>query len=129
MGHVQDIRDVWKAAHIAVLPSIREGLPKSLLEAAACGRPIVATDVPGCREIARENVNALLVPAGDTVALADALERLATDDAMRRRFATAGRNMAVEEFSDRRIGQLVVALYNGLLGRVRNLLRHPASGR
>ena len=53
LGHVPDIAGVWAQAHIAVLPSRREGLPKSLLEAAACGRAIVATDVPGCREIAR----------------------------------------------------------------------------
>ena len=56
LGQVDDIREVWKRAHIAVLPSRREGLPKSLLEAAACGRPIVATDVPGCREIARQTL-------------------------------------------------------------------------
>jgi len=72
LGQVADIREVWKAAHIAVLPSRREGLPKSLLEAAACGRPIVATDVPGCREIARQDINALLVPPDDAGALADA---------------------------------------------------------
>ena len=53
LGHIDDIRAVWAKSHIAVLPSRREGLPKSLLEAAACGRPIVATDVPGCREIGR----------------------------------------------------------------------------
>ena len=62
LGHVDDIRNVWTQAHVAVLPSRREGLPKSLLEAAACGRPLIATDVPGCREIARDGVNALLVP-------------------------------------------------------------------
>ena len=75
LGHVADIREVWAAAHIAVLPSRREGLPKSLLEAAACGRAIVATDVPGCRVIARDGVNALLVPPDDPAALADAIER------------------------------------------------------
>ena len=73
LGHVADIRKVWESAHIAVLPSRREGLPKSLLEAAACGRPIVATDVPGCREIARRGVNALLVPPDDAAALAGAI--------------------------------------------------------
>ena len=66
---------VWAAAHIAVLPSRREGLPKSLLEAAACGGRIVATDVPGCRAVARAGVNALLAPPDDAAALADAIER------------------------------------------------------
>ena len=79
LGHVEDIRSVWAQAHVAVLPSRREGLPKSLLEAAACGRPLIATDVPGCREIARNDVNALLVPVDNAEALAAAIERLMKD--------------------------------------------------
>ena len=86
LGQVEDIRTLWSASHIAVLPSRREGLPKSLLEAAAMGRPIIATDVPGCREIARADANALLVPPDDVDALATALARLAQDGALRRRF-------------------------------------------
>ena len=110
LGHVADIRAVWAAAHIAVLPSRREGLPKSLLEAAACGRPIVATDVPGCRAIARAGVNALLVPADDAAALADAIDRLAQDAELRRRFGAASRRLAEDEFSSQRIGRETVAL-------------------
>ena len=117
LGHVADIGAVWAAAHIAVLPSRREGLPKSLLEAAACGRPIVATDVPGCRAIAREGVNALLVPADDAAALADAIDRLAQDTELRRRFGAASRRLAEDEFSSQRIGRETVALYDRLLGR------------
>jgi glycosyltransferase involved in cell wall biosynthesis len=115
LGHIGDIRTVWAMSHIAVLPSRREGLPKSLLEAAACGRPIVATDVPGCREIARPGVNALLVPADDAPALADAIERLAADGEMRRRFGAAGRALVEAEFSEHRIGAEIVALYGKLL--------------
>jgi glycosyltransferase involved in cell wall biosynthesis len=115
LGHIDDIRQVWAMSHIAVLPSRREGLPKSLLEAAACGRPIVATDVPGCREIARANVNALLVSADDAATLADAIERLATDGDMRRRFGAAGRALVEAEFSEHRIGAEIVALYAKLL--------------
>ena len=117
LGHVADIREVWAAAHIAVLPSRREGLPKSLLEAAACGRPIVATDVPGCRAIARADVNALLCPPDDAAALAAAIERLAQDAELRARFGAAGRRLAEDEFSSRRIGRETVALYDRLLGR------------
>ncbi len=117
LGHVIDIGKVWADAHIAVLPSRREGLPKSLLEAASSGRPIVATDVPGCREIARAGVNALLVPPDDPAALAHAIEQLARDPALRRRFGEAGRRLVVEEFSSDRIGQQAVALYDRLLGR------------
>ncbi len=117
LGHVADIRDVWKAAHIAVLPSRREGLPKSLLEAAACGRAIVATDVPGCREIARPGVNALLVPVDDAPALADAIARLANDGALRRKFGAAGRQLVEAEFSAAQVGKQTVALYDRLMAR------------
>jgi glycosyltransferase involved in cell wall biosynthesis len=116
-GHVDDVREIWAASHIAVLPSRREGLPKSLLEAAACGRPIVATDVPGCREIARAGVNALLVPADDAAALAGAIDRLLADRDMRLRFGAAGRAMVEAEFSEHRIGEAIVALYAKLLDR------------
>ena len=116
-GHIDDIREVWAISHIAVLPSRREGLPKSLLEAAACGRPIVATDVPGCREIARANVNALLVPADDAAALAEVIDRLAANREMRLRFGAAGRAMVEAEFSETRIGEAIVALYAKLLDR------------
>ncbi|MFI4961951.1 MAG: glycosyltransferase family 4 protein [Hyphomicrobiales bacterium] len=110
LGQVGDIGAFWARAHIAVLPSLREGLPLSLLEAAACARPIVATDVPGCREIARNDVNALLVPPNDAAALADAIDRLAGDAELRRRFGAAGRRIVEDEFSHLRIGQEIVAL-------------------
>lgn len=118
LGHVTDIREVWKAAHIAVLASRREGLPKSLLEAAACGRPIVATDVPGCREIARDGVNALLVPPDDPAALADAIGQLAKDARLRRTYGDAGRHLVESEFSVEKIGREIRSLYGRLLGRV-----------
>jgi glycosyltransferase involved in cell wall biosynthesis len=114
-GEVADIRLVWAEAHIAVLPSRREGLPKSLLEAAACGRALVATDVPGCREIARAGENALLVPPDDPAALAQALETLATDPALRGRFAAASRHLVLSDLAVGPVGAQVVALYRSLL--------------
>jgi glycosyltransferase involved in cell wall biosynthesis len=117
LGQVKDIRDVWAVAHIAVLPSRREGLPKSLLEAAACGRSIVATDVPGCRVIAQAGVNALLVPPDDPAALAEAIDRLAQDRPLRQQFGAAGRALVENRFSSARIGRETVALYDKLLGR------------
>jgi glycosyltransferase involved in cell wall biosynthesis len=117
LGQVDDIGAFWARAHIAVLPSLREGLPMSLLEAAACARPIVATNVPGCREIARDGVNALLVPPNDAAALADAIDRLASDAELRRRFGAAGRRIVEDEFSHVRIGQEIVALYRRLLSQ------------
>jgi glycosyltransferase involved in cell wall biosynthesis len=89
LRQVSDVREVWARAHIAVLPSFHERLPKSLLEAAACARPIVATDIPGCREVAIADLNALIVPVGDAAALAHAIERLARDDGLRQRFGAA----------------------------------------
>jgi glycosyltransferase involved in cell wall biosynthesis len=115
LGHVSDVREVWRRAHIAVLPSRREGLPLSLLEAAACGRPLVATDVPGCRQIARQDVNALLVPPDDPASLADAIARLAANAELRRRFGVAGRQLVEAEFSSARVGGEIVALYRKLL--------------
>ncbi|HZL30462.1 MAG TPA: glycosyltransferase family 4 protein [Pseudolabrys sp.] len=128
LGHVADIRDVWGAAHIAVLPSRREGLPKSLLEAAACGRPIVATDVPGCREIARRGLNALLVPPDDAAALADAIGQLATNASLRARYGAASRRLVEDEFSANIIGLQIVDLYNRLLARSGRLLPLPPAG-
>jgi glycosyltransferase involved in cell wall biosynthesis len=114
LGHVADIRDVWRQAHFAVLASRREGLPKSLLEAAACGRPMVATDVPGCREIAIPNETALTVPADDASALADAMARMAGDAALRARLGRRARMLVEEKFSSQKIGREIVEIYRSL---------------
>ncbi|HEU5274871.1 MAG TPA: glycosyltransferase family 4 protein [Xanthobacteraceae bacterium] len=111
LGHVDDIATVWARAHIAVLPSRREGLPKSLLEAAACGRPMIATDVPGCREVAIPNETGLLVPPDDAAALAQAIERLAQAPDLRARFGAAARRLAETRFSADAIGRAVTELY------------------
>jgi glycosyltransferase involved in cell wall biosynthesis len=111
-----DMASVWRGAHIAVLPSYREGLPKALLEAAACARPIVATDVPGCREIARDGVNALLVPPRDAHALAAAIERLAADAGLRARFGAAGRELVVNEYAESIVVRETLDLYRRLCG-------------
>ena len=111
LGHVDDIATVWARAHMAVLPSRREGLPKSLLEAAACGRPMVATDVPGCREVAIPNETGLLVPPDDADALAAAVEQLAHSPELRARFGRAARRLAEERFAADAIGRAVLGLY------------------
>jgi len=115
LGEIDDVRTLWSKAHIAVLASRREGLPKSLLEAAAMGRPLVATDVPGCREIARHGENALLVPPDDAAALAAALERLAGDAALRRRFGAASRALVEGELAADAVGAATVGCYRSLL--------------
>lgn len=115
MGLVNDMPGALAAASIAVLPSYREGLPKSLLEAAATGLPLVAFDVPGCREIVRNQVNGLLTAPRDPNALADAIERLACDTRLRQRLGTAARKIAVEEFSDTIVADQTFKLYEQLL--------------
>lgn len=114
LGHVPDIRDVWRQAHFAVLASRREGLPKSLLEAAACGRPMVATDVPGCREIAIEGETALTVPVDDAAALADAMTRMASDAPLRERLGKRARQLVETKFSSETIGKQTVELYRSI---------------
>jgi glycosyltransferase involved in cell wall biosynthesis len=115
LGHVADITTVWSEAHVAALPSRREGLPKSLLEAAACGRPMVATDVPGCREIVRDGATGLLVPPDNAEALANAIARLMHNPELRLRYGRAARQATVEEFSSTRVGRDIVALYDRML--------------
>jgi glycosyltransferase involved in cell wall biosynthesis len=117
LGHVDGIATVWARAHMAVLPSRREGLPKSLLEAAACGRPMVATDVPGCREVAIPNETGLLVPPDDAEALAAAIEQLARSPDLRARFGRAARQLAEERFAADAIGRAVLGLYLRLVAR------------
>ena len=116
LGRVEDVREVWKKAHFAVQPSRGgEGLPKSLLEAAASGRPMVATDVPGCREIAVPGKTGLLVPVDDVGALAIAMLELARDSSLRQRYGAEARRLTEEKFSSRVIGQEAVALYERLI--------------
>jgi glycosyltransferase involved in cell wall biosynthesis len=118
LGHVSDIRSLWARCHVAVLPSRREGLPKALLEAAAAGRPIVATDVPGCREVAVQDVNALLVPIDDPAALAAALARLARDPALRSRMAQASRRLVESDLSADAVARRTVELYRTMLAAI-----------
>lgn len=119
LGHVDDITSLWRESHIAALPSHREGLPKSLLEAAACGRPMVATDAPGCREIVIHQQTGLLVPIENPQALADAIGELAASGELRARYGAAARQLVVEKMSDQAIGAATVALYHEQLKRVR----------
>ena len=116
LGHVENIAKLWERAHFAVLPSYSEGLPKSLLEAAACGRAMVASDVSGCREIVRDGETGLLVPARDPAALADAVARLAASPALCCAYGAAARRLAVAAFSADAIGKQTVALYKSLVG-------------
>jgi glycosyltransferase involved in cell wall biosynthesis len=110
-GHRDDMPQVLASATIVVLPSYREGLPKILLEAAAAGKAIVATEVPGCREIVRNGVNGCLVPAKDSVALTRAIARLLGDPGLRADMGARGREIAVKEFSVGTVVGEMLSLY------------------
>ncbi|NMK47160.1 glycosyltransferase family 4 protein [Achromobacter sp. Bel] len=114
LGERSDVPALYAASHIAVLPSYREGLPKSLIEAAACARAVVTTDVPGCRDAIEPGETGLLVPVRDAQALADAIARLAEDAALRQAMGKAGRALAEREFNIEQVARTHVALYNTL---------------
>ena len=114
LGHIDDIVSLWRTCHFAALPSHREGLPVSLLEAAACGRPLIATDAPGCREIVIPDQTGLLVPIENPAALAQAIMRLAESAQLRGRYGAAARQLVVDKLSARIIGRSVVELYDHL---------------
>ena len=112
LGRIEDVRAVWKRAAVAVLPSsYGEGIPKALIEAAACARPIVATDVPGCREIVRHGETGILVPANETARLAEAIAALAGDPERRRAMGRAGRALVEREFAEEIVARETLALY------------------
>jgi glycosyltransferase involved in cell wall biosynthesis len=115
-GHRDDMVEVFHAAHVVCLPSYREGLPKVLLEAAACARPIVTTDVPGCREVVREGENGLLVPVRDAQALSVALLGLIKNSELRAKMGHSGREIVIEEFSSKKVIEQTLDLYKELIG-------------
>ncbi len=116
LGQVDDMAALFASAHIAVLPSYREGLPKSLIEAAACALPLVATDVPGCREVVTHELTGLRVPVKNATALADAIERLHRDPEFAHQLGQAARERVVQEFDERIVIKKTLAVYRELAG-------------
>jgi glycosyltransferase involved in cell wall biosynthesis len=111
-GWKEEMDQVYAQAAIVCLPSYyREGVPKALIEAAACGRPLVTTDMPGCREIVRDGENGLLFPVRDTGALAKALLDLVQHPAMRSKMGIASRTIAEKEFSMELVISQTLAFY------------------
>jgi len=114
-GHSEDMAATLAQADMVCLPSYREGLPKVLLEAMACGKACVATDAPGCRDAVRHEDNGLLVPARDAAALAAAIGRLLDHPEARQRMGARGRQRAVAEFSQERVIEATLAVYREVL--------------
>jgi glycosyltransferase involved in cell wall biosynthesis len=111
-GERADIAQLLTESHIAVLPSYREGLPKSLIEAAAVGRPIVTTNVPGCREVVKEGENGFLVPARDAKKLAVVIKKLINNPKLLTTMGRKSRSMAEQEFSIQKVITKTLALYS-----------------
>jgi glycosyltransferase involved in cell wall biosynthesis len=114
LGHRSDVKEVYQQADIACLPSYREGLPKSLIEASSCGLAIVTSDTPGCRQLVdSKEPNGLLVPVKDALALADAIEQLIADEALRVTFGERSRALAVDKYDY----TSVLASFDALYGK------------
>ncbi len=114
-GFRSDVAVIFANSNIVVLPSYREGLPKVLIEAAACGRAVVTTDVPGCRDAIKPETTGLLVPVRDAVALADAIQSLLEDPIRRRQMGAAGRALAEREFAIEKVVDAHLSIYRELL--------------
>ena len=115
LGQVRDMAELLSRVDVAVLPSYREGLPKSLIEAAASGLPLVTTDVPGCREVVAHEVDGLIVPVRDAGALADAIRRLYENPEWARELGRAARKKALAEFDERIVIEKTLDVYRELV--------------
>ena len=118
LGHVDDMQTLFASVDAVVLPSYREGLPKTLIEAAACALPLITTDVPGCREVVTDKVNGLLVSARDAEALADAIACLQDDRKLATRLGLAAREKALQVFDERIVIERTVAVYQELIANI-----------
>lgn len=114
-GFSSDIAKVFSESNIVVLPSYREGLPKVLIEAAACGRAVVTTDVPGCRDAIEPNVTGLLCKVRDAQSLAEQIEKLIADNDLRNSMGKAGRELAQKEFDIKKVVEKHFEIYEGRL--------------
>lgn len=115
LGHVDDMVALFQRCDVVVLPSYREGLPKGLIEAAACECAMVSTDAPGCREVVADGVNGYLVKVQDVLTLTTALQRLLQDAELRRRMGRMARLSALEEFDERHVVRATIGVYQELL--------------
>jgi len=115
-GRRDDMPEVFAQSHIVCFPSYyREGIPKVLIEAASCGRPIITTDSPGCREAVQDRISGLLVPPKDSNAVVAAVESLLADASLRRRMGSAGRKLALRDFALENIIAQTLEVYAGVL--------------
>jgi glycosyltransferase involved in cell wall biosynthesis len=117
LGHRSDVEDLYSACDMYVLASYREGFPRSAMEAAAMGLPVVATDIRGCRQVVEHGVTGLLVPPRNAVALTDAVARLVGDPGLRTTMGSEAVSKAAREFDQRQVIAKTLAVYEELLQR------------
>ncbi len=116
-GWQEQMETAYAESHIVTLPSFYyEGVPTVLLEAAACGKPMVASDIPGCRAVVIDGINGFLVPPHDPVALAEALLKLVKDPDLRRKMGAAGRELVLKKFDNQVINSATMSVYRSLGG-------------
>jgi glycosyltransferase involved in cell wall biosynthesis len=117
LGWQPDMARVYAGSHIVALPTIYgEGVPTVLLEAAACSRPMVATGIPGCREIVIDGQTGTIVPPDDPLALAQAIDRLISDPDLRGRMGAAARKLVLQKFTAAQVNSATLAVYRKVLG-------------
>lgn len=114
-GSTDDVPSVLAQAHIACLPSYSEGIPKSLLEAASCGLPLVTTDVPGCREVVIDGENGFVVPVRNPEKLAEAIERLIATPELRQTMGARSRQLVMEKFTTQHVIDATLEIYREVL--------------
>jgi len=114
-GYKENMHEVFAQVHIVCLPSYHEGFPKVLLEAASCGRPIITTNIPGCRDIVNDGLNGFLIPVKNPIRLAGAMEKLLSSSIVRSKMGLAGRKRVIDSFNSERINKQTIDLYNSLL--------------
>ena len=108
MGEVDDVRPIIADSSIVVLPSYREGTPRSVLEAMAMGRPVITTDAPGCRETIIHGVNGFLVPIKDSAALADVMEQFILNKELILKMGAKSRVIAVEKYDVNKVNNVIL---------------------
>ncbi len=120
LGYRRDVEALYAAMDVYVLASHREGFPRSAMEAAAAGLPVVASDVRGCRQVVDDGKSGRLVPVGDVSALAEALDALVRDAGLRASWGEAGHDKAIAEFDQQRVIDITLSVYDQLLARARS---------
>jgi glycosyltransferase involved in cell wall biosynthesis len=117
-GRTDDIVGVWRTTDIAVVPALGgDGMPRAMLEAAACGRPLIVSDVPGCRQFVRPGIEGLIVPPGNAGALADALATLAADRELQLSAGAAARRKVVREYTETAVRARTREIYQAARGQ------------